>query len=229
MPKRRSNAEVPSSLDRLGLFPSHEHLQSLYLDTYKQLFQDDSTTTYAPFMALASVAAYWWQSKEAPGERVEVAWWALEAIAYAFNDYMQDFDDGKSTRFGEAFGMEGRRQGKKPTLNKVRKLERDRHIALHIAISVEGGASVEEAVNDVAEQFKLSDKAVWRVWGELGDDAKESLARHRTLNSSRSSDRDLATDAVPTPAERGQRRPRTDRKASKRGTQSIRSRSKIKR
>ena len=226
MAKRRSTSKVPSALDQLGLAPNNDHLLTYNIETYEQLFREDSTTTYPAFMAIASVAAYWWLDQGEPPEHVRIPWWALDAIASGFNIYTSAWKKGQDTSFGEAFGMEMSGKGNKPILTKIRRAARDQNVALHVAMALEEGGSVESAIYDTAEQCRLSDKTVWRIWSERGETAKLCLTNYRTLNSSVSDDRDVSGKVVASSSTSGPGRPRVERKAAKRGTRSNKSRDK---
>ena len=95
MVKHRPKPNIASPLDELGMHPDPKLLPTDYLDAWKESFEQDRTTTYAAFMALSSVAAYWWQHQDDPPEHVEVPWWALQAIAIGFQSYTHDQDEGR--------------------------------------------------------------------------------------------------------------------------------------
>ena len=226
---RKSRKEHPSALNELGVHADAELLLTDYLDACEHAFRGNTKTAFAAFEALASVAAFWWQPGRNPPERVEVPWWALDVIASGFMIYNDEWDAGDNTGFGEAFGIEGGGQGTKPILAKVRKLRRDRNIALYIAMAVEKGVSVETAVADTAEHCSLNERTVWRIWGDLGTVARRKLSDYRTATSSGRDGRDLsAIDDQPSAA-RTQTGPVAERKAVKGGTRSNRSRDKTKR
>ena len=184
MPRRRSSPKIPSALDELGVSGSPELLLADNLASWEQAFRQDQTTTHQPFMALATVAAYWWLHEGGPPERVEVPWWALQAVIIGFQTYTTARDEGRTTTFGEAFGMESMGQGKQPRLAKERLKERNRDVALHIAMRIERGVSVESAIKEFAKQYDLGESTVWRAWSAYGDLAQRRLANFRTLSSS---------------------------------------------
>ena len=104
--------------------------------------------------------------------------------------YHQAKGSGRTTTLGEAFGLEGGGQGITPILKKTFKSDRNRKIALSIAIKIDGGISVEEAVNLVADEYDLSEKTIWPIWSNNKELVQSSLKNFLTLKTSGSDESD---------------------------------------
>lgn len=172
-------------MDRLDVQASREDLRTVFVENLRQIFEEDTTNALPAFQALTSIAAYWWSEDENPPDQVvEVPWWALETVCAGYMLYMDAAKEGRTTTFGQAYGLEAHGQGKPRRVQGFLKSKGDREVALAVAIELESLTSVEKAVAKVSEQCRRSESSVWRIWREHGRKAQLCLSNYRTLKTS---------------------------------------------
>jgi hypothetical protein len=169
-------------LDSLG---SKEDQLNLMLQAWSAEFKADSTNALPAFEALASIVAYRWQSGDAGlSDSGIVPWWAVETLGAGYMKYRDAAIDGRTTKLGEAYGLEGGRQGAPRRIKKFLKERSGRNLALQTAIALEEEFSVEKAIAKVSEQSEVSDRTLWRYWQSFGEQARIALRNFRTAKTS---------------------------------------------
>ncbi len=178
-------------LDELEIPPDLDLLMTDYMDTWKSKYENDSSNIIPALYGISAIACFYWQNPNKLGSpNVTVPFWAIEALSEGFMKYHQAKGSGRTTTLGEAFGLEGGGQGITPILKKTFKSDRNRKIALSIAIKIDGGISVEEAVNLVADEYDLSEKTIWPIWSNNKELVQSSLKNFLTLKTSGSDESD---------------------------------------
>lgn len=162
-----SDADAPFTLE--------EELE-LFLAMQKAFLDADPSSALPAFQAIAYVASYYWQgdSAQVPNE-VTVPGWLIETIATGFLRYADAIETASPLRFGEAFGLEGARQGVEPAIKPDLRHLRDIRIALLVAKDERAGTKIEAALQACAEQTGLSLSHVRRVWGAHREQARRCL------------------------------------------------------
>jgi hypothetical protein len=158
---------------------------ALYLRTAYVEFSEDRTNPLFAFDGLSYIAAYYWAGEEPqPTDCVSVPWWVVNAIAECYVLYWNAVMAGHITTLGQAFGIEGKGQGKQRRMTVKLREHRDRRVALMIARMLESGMTVEDVISRIAKGTKLKERTLWRIWQQKGAQAKKSVAAFRTANSS---------------------------------------------
>jgi hypothetical protein len=162
------------------------------LQACRRRFETDTSNPLPAFQAVSLVAARHWheENKESP-EYAQVPMWAVEVIAAGFCIYREAAEAGQGMTLGEAFGIKGVGRGKWPRLKRDLQQDRDRKIALAVALKLPECKSVEDAVFDVAEEWDLSSDRVWHIWTEHCDLVRARLRDLDAVNRSRTPSSDL--------------------------------------
>jgi len=189
-PKSRGPSD-PSSTDELGVEIAGEDLRTVFVDLYRAHFELDTTNPLPAFDALSSIVSYWWERHEVPESgMINIPWWAGEFIAAGYQIYRKAHRERRSTKFGEAYGVEGGGQGKQPRIRKHMRVSKDRDLALWVALELEKNGTNENAIAATAERSNVSESNVARAWSDWGASVQERLQRFRRDQASRSVDSD---------------------------------------
>jgi hypothetical protein len=109
---------------------------------------------------------------EDPNAKVEVPLWAAQAILMAtMRMEGHDFDDtnptlSKRMTLAEAFGLAGASKGKGGLVASMERAQRNWAMALAVADLERHGVSTTPSVVQVAEQFNVEVRSVWRILDE---------------------------------------------------------------
>jgi hypothetical protein len=112
-----------------------------------------------------------------PKSRVEIPWWVAWAISVRWSAYMKD---SNTATLGQAFGVEGRGQGKRRFIATQKTRNWKRGYALEVAYErkiTQPRPTVEAAVGTVAQRWGVSDDTVWQAWNEFRDLVNKAVAQ----------------------------------------------------
>ncbi len=153
-----------------------EQDRAVFLAIAEQVFATDGTNPLPAFEAMTIVASYHWRKDEIP-ETVTVPFWALEAVVAGYKQYQasQTGSSGTRLRFGEAFQVEGRGQGKRPRIHDTLKLLRDIRVAIQLVLFEEQGWKIEAAIQELADKTGMHHTTVRDIWSEHADQARTAL------------------------------------------------------
>ncbi|MBM1174712.1 hypothetical protein [Microvirga arabica] len=157
-----------------------EQDRAIFLTIAREAFAADGTNPLPAFEALAIVASYHWRKDEAP-ETVMIPFWAVEAIVAGYNQYQASHTASRGTRlkFGEAFQVEGRGQGKRPRIHEHLKQLRDIRLAIHLVLVEEQGWKIEAAIQELAERTVIHHTTLRDIWAQHADQARRALRNFR--------------------------------------------------
>jgi len=117
----------------------------------------------------------------APKTNLEVPWMWIRSLATGWEKYKDE-----KVPFGEAFGLEGGGQGKRPIISTLVQMLDERAIAhwiwshvLEARAANKEEVSIESVIQDAAEKFNKSDETIRRSWKRFG-----RLERRRTSGGS---------------------------------------------
>jgi hypothetical protein len=151
---------------------SREEELKIRLETLRKEFECDRSTALLAFEAVRTIAAYEWERNDdlerIPASMVAVPWWAIQALAIGFGKYGDARAGGRITPLGEAYGIEGGGQGKNTRFTRWIKEQRDRRIAMGIALRVSQGLTIEAAINGMINEnlTSLSFERVEKIWAK---------------------------------------------------------------
>lgn len=154
-------------------------------------YASDPKTLYAAFESLERICQHWWDDEVAaerpdpqfglpPLSCVPVPWWIVHLLGKAWMNYKPA---PQGTTIGEALGLEGGGQGKRPQRQLFETKLRDMNLALEVAHRIESVAdegqreSVEKAIAEVAEQFGHKERRVRAAWDKEKGTVRKSLVR----------------------------------------------------
>lgn len=191
MTRKSRGPGEPLATDELGVEMTSEDLRTVFVDAYRAHFELDTTNPLPAFDALSSLVVYWWERDEVPESgTINVPWWAGEIIAAGYQIYRAAHKEGRSTKLGEAYGIEGGGQGKQPRIRRHMRVSKDRDLALWVALELEKNSTYENAVAETVERCGVSESKIARAWRDLGEPVKERLRQFRRGQTSRSADSD---------------------------------------
>ena len=191
MTRKSRGPSDPSSTDELGVEIAGEDLRTVFVDAHRAHYERDKTNPLPAFDALSSIVCYWWERHEVPKNgMVCIPWWACEIIAAGYQTYRAAHIERRSTKFGEAYGVEGGGQGKPPRIRKHMRVTKDRDLALWVALELEKNGTYENAVAATVERCGVSESNVARAWSDWGETVEERLRQFRRDHASRSDDSD---------------------------------------
>lgn len=104
-----------------------------------------------------------------PRANVEVPWIWIRCLATAWEKYKDE-----RVPLGQAFGLEGGGQGKRPMIDKLMQMLDERAIARWIwshvleARAAKKQIRIEDVIQDAAEKFDKSDETVRQAWKRFG-------------------------------------------------------------
>jgi len=104
-----------------------------------------------------------------PRANLEVQWIWIRSLATGWEKYKDE-----RVPLGQAFGLEGGGQGKRPTIDTLMQLLDERAIAHWIWSHVLGARAahrkmtIEDAIQEAAEHFDKSDETIRRAWKRFG-------------------------------------------------------------
>lgn len=153
-----------------------EQDRAVFLAIAQQAFATDGTNPLPAFEALAIVAPYYWRKGETP-DSVTVPFWVVEAIVAGYKQYQASHtgSGGARLKFGEAFQVEGRGQGKRPRIHETMKQLRNIRLATHLVLFEELGWKIEAAVQELAAKTGIHHTTVRDIWAEHAGQAREAL------------------------------------------------------
>ena len=165
----------------------------IYLKPLYQKAESDphSYAVPAAFEALAVVAGCWrgYGKFQAPRPEptgfVPVPVWALDTIAAGWIRYRAE--DVKGRTLGEALGIEGRGQGRRPRKESWNNWFRDLRLAKEL-YELRRDNTYEDAVHAVAESNRVSESTVRRAWSAHGQAIEAAAASFTTSESGDSDD-----------------------------------------
>jgi hypothetical protein len=140
-------------------------------------FESDRSTALLAFQAVALCVATQW-GKEGPDGPllIQVPYWAAQAIAIGFKNYEGAHESGRSTTFGEAFGVEGGGQGKQPKLDQNARDRREQLIVVEIVRHQRQGQPRKDAIELACNQFDIDERTAKRYLKRWETLAKRQLA-----------------------------------------------------
>lgn len=153
---------------------------TVFLATAREAFEADSSNPLPAFEALGYVASYHWRKDEAP-ETVTIPFWAVEVIVQGYKQYQASHTGSGGTRlkFGEAFQIEGRGQGKRPRVHEHLKQLRDIRLAIHLVLLEEQGWKIEAAIQELADRTGIHHSTIRDIWARHADQARKALRNFR--------------------------------------------------
>ncbi len=191
MTRKSRGPGEPLATEELGVEMTNEDLRTVFVDAHRAHFELDTTNPLPAFDALSSIVSYWWERHEVPESgTISIPWWAGEIIAWGYQIYRTAHLEGRSTKLGEAYGIEGGGQGKQPRIRRHMRVSKDRDLALWVALELEKNSTYENAVAETAERCGVSESNIARAWRDLGEPVKERLRQFRRGQTSRSVDSD---------------------------------------
>ena len=158
---------------------------SLYLQMQRQRFEADRSNVLPAFSALTYIVTEIWGNAETLRDRdVKIPLWIVETLAEGFLRYRDAAENGRSMTFGEAYGVEGGGQGKKPRISiEIREL-RDIRLVTTIASRKEQGIKIEASIQEMSEKTGLSRSQVRRIWQKHRKQAVSAVRNLKTRVSS---------------------------------------------
>lgn len=182
-----STQEYESPLSDETWSLSDEESLALFLEVAREQFASDRTNPLPAFKAIGFVTSYYWQQGTSP-ETIEIPLWAAETICSGF---MQYWDEAKGAAprqsFGEALGLEGGGQGRRPKILAYLKSWNDIQICLAIAFKDESGIKIEAAIQEIAGKRGLSYTTVRDIWSRHAEHARNALRNFRTRHPAKTS------------------------------------------
>lgn len=148
------------------------------LDTLHQMFRSDRSHVLPAFEAIQMIAACEWGREDGleriPMSGVEVPWWVVQALAIGFNRYTDARVNGRITKLGEAYGLEGGGQGKLPRVTQSARELSEQRLAMGIAKREQQGMALHDAIEAVIAETgsSLSFKRVEEIWAKYSAHAR---------------------------------------------------------
>jgi hypothetical protein len=105
----------------------------------------------------------------------------VEVIAAGYHTYQDSHAGGSKAKvkFGEAFQVEGRGQGKRPRIQDALKFNRDIRIAIHIVLLEEQGWKIEAAIQEISGRSGIHRNTIRNLWAERAEQARRALQLFR--------------------------------------------------
>src|SRR5262249_28927690 len=151
-----------------------------FLAMLEAQFKQNSTSPLPAFEAVNYIASYVWQIGKSEPASVSVPWWAVQALAIGFNKYHDAAQSRAPITLGEAYKLEGGRQGRPPAIQRRMQELRDIRIALAIALVREKEGKIEAVLQEQAERAQLSLGRTRRIWEKYRKRAIRAVANFRT-------------------------------------------------
>ena len=150
-------------------------------------FQETDSVLFALDTLLAASLLAKSQSKGDPRELVGIPLWALNAVAERYDLYARAHITNRTTKFGEAFGIEGGGQGQKPKIRQHMRDARNRALCLSIALmkrrtemtldEIFSKLASDEIQHTDSSKAGISTEHLKRIWNELRDQANAAIVR----------------------------------------------------
>ena len=182
--KKKPIPEIKHPLDALGMPKGSEHLDR-DLAAWRADFESDSSSALPAFWALAHcVAAQWTKVDQDDPAMIQLPYWAAQAVAIGFNNYREACESGRTTTFGEAFGVEGGGQGKQRKFARFEQERQKRTIALAIVLLQRTGQRRIDAIRQICNEYQIDERTAERYLQRWGALARRQLAIYLGDNSS---------------------------------------------
>jgi hypothetical protein len=154
---------------------------AVFLHLAREFFEAKPTSPLPAFEVLNYIACYYWRSDRTP-ETVSVPFWAVEVIASGYNLYREGHTGSSKAKpkFGEALGLEGGGQGKRPRIQDALNFRRNIRIAIHIVLLEEQGWKIEAALQKIADDSGIHPNTIRNVWAERAEQARRALRLFRS-------------------------------------------------
>lgn len=184
MSKKTKTPESPLKDEHWPLTPEEE--LALFLEMERQKLQADPSHAVPAFNALAYVLSAVWrrENTDLPETDVMLPKWVAEALAQGFFRYREAAHGGEYISLGEAYGLEGRGQGKQPPIIQEKNQSRGIRLVTTIAQRRLAGIKLEAALQEMVVATGLSLGQVRRIWERDGKRAISALENLRTRKSS---------------------------------------------
>lgn len=121
-------------------------------------YEKDASVLHALDAILATNALVHSEGQDNPHLLVRVPLWALNAISGRYASYSDAHIEDRSTKFGEAFGVEGGGQGKPPKIRSHLKEARNRSLCMTVAY----------------EKRRNPDKSLDKIFSELASEEQKN-------------------------------------------------------
>ena len=173
----------PLDDERWPLTPEEE--LALFLEMELQKLQEDPSHALPAFNALAYIISAVWQREDTgrPETKVTLPRWVAEKLAEGFFRYRDAAHGSEYISLGQAYGLEGRGQGKQPPIVGEKNILRDIRLVTTIAKRRLDGIKLEAALQEMVDATGLSIGQVRRIWEKHRTKALSALKNLRTRKS----------------------------------------------
>jgi hypothetical protein len=106
----------------------------------------------------------------------------VEVIAAGYHLYQEGHTGSSKAKptFGEALGLEGGGQGKRPRIQDALNFRRNIRIAIHIVLLEEQGWKIEAALQKIADDSGIHPNTIRNIWAERAEQARRALRLFRS-------------------------------------------------